>query len=229
MGEFIVRGARRRRLREPRHDQRRRRARGRAGALLRHPQRPRHVRGRLPRLPLRRPAHDGRERVERREGLRAHRAARGALRVRRYEDVSDDIALLALQGPTRAAILQPLTEHRSERHRLLPLRRSAPSPACRTSIVSRTGYTGEDGFELYFAERRTPHRSGTRSRAPATSRPCGLGAPRLAAPRDGDGALRQRHRRHRHAARGEPRLDREARKGRLRRARRARQAEGATA
>ena len=42
--------------------------------------------------------------------------------------------------------------------------------------------------------------------------------PRLAAARDGHGALRQRHRRHHHAARGQPRLAREAQEGRLRRA-----------
>src|SRR5829696_2330529 len=66
----------------------------------------------------------------------------------RLEDVSDDTALLALQGPKAAEILAPLTDvdlaaikyyHFAEGEVMgLP------------SIISRTGYTGEDGFELYF-------------------------------------------------------------------------------
>ena len=65
------------------------------------------------------------------------------------EDISDRVALLALQGPKAAAILQPLTDvalgtiayyHFATGH----------VAGVRDVIVSRTGYTGEDGFELYF-------------------------------------------------------------------------------
>jgi aminomethyltransferase len=64
------------------------------------------------------------------------------------EDISRDVALLALQGPEAASILQPLTATD-----LSPIGyyhfvegEVANVPA----VISRTGYTGEDGFELYF-------------------------------------------------------------------------------
>lgn len=65
------------------------------------------------------------------------------------EDVSDRIALLALQGPSAAAILQPLTG--TELSRIGYYHFAAGSVAGVSDvIISRTGYTGEDGFELYF-------------------------------------------------------------------------------
>jgi aminomethyltransferase len=60
---------------------------------------------------------------------------------------SAETALLALQGPAALAILQPLT-----RVDLAPLGyyHCAPGVVSRAPcIISRTGYTGEDGFELY--------------------------------------------------------------------------------
>ena len=72
MGEFLVTGPQARRLRELRDDQQRRRARDQSGALLRNPERSRHVRRRLPRLSFCRSHHDGRQRVEQRQRLRAH-------------------------------------------------------------------------------------------------------------------------------------------------------------
>jgi glycine cleavage system T protein (aminomethyltransferase) len=67
----------------------------------------------------------------------------------RIEDVSDDIALLALQGPQAARILQPLTSVplSSIKYYHFAVGVVADVPDV---IVSRTGYTGEDGFELYF-------------------------------------------------------------------------------
>jgi aminomethyltransferase len=62
-------------------------------------------------------------------------------------DASDDTALLAIQGPVAAHIVQSLTD--------TPLddmgyyRFSPGSVAGVEGIISRTGYTGEDGFELY--------------------------------------------------------------------------------
>ncbi len=63
-------------------------------------------------------------------------------------DVSDATGLLALQGPRAAGILQPLTS--------VNLADIQPFHFARGTILdveatlSRTGYTGEDGFELYF-------------------------------------------------------------------------------
>lgn len=62
-------------------------------------------------------------------------------------NVSAETALLALQGPAALAILQPLT-----RVELAPLGyyHCASGLVSRaTCLISRTGYTGEDGFELY--------------------------------------------------------------------------------
>ncbi|HZP59154.1 MAG TPA: glycine cleavage T C-terminal barrel domain-containing protein, partial [Opitutaceae bacterium] len=62
---------------------------------------------------------------------------------------SADYALLALQGPRAEAILQPLAA--------VPLAAlkyyhfTAGAIAGVTCLISRTGYTGEDGFELYHA------------------------------------------------------------------------------
>jgi aminomethyltransferase len=65
------------------------------------------------------------------------------------EDVSDATALLALQGPEAAKILQPLTDIdlSSIKYYHFAVGTVAGVPGI---IVSRTGYTGEDGFELYF-------------------------------------------------------------------------------
>ncbi|MBI2962924.1 MAG: glycine cleavage system aminomethyltransferase GcvT [Deltaproteobacteria bacterium] len=62
---------------------------------------------------------------------------------------SAEFALLALQGPRAAAILQPLTGLA-----LAPLRSffvAEGEVAGARALVSRTGYTGENGFEIYLA------------------------------------------------------------------------------
>jgi aminomethyltransferase len=64
------------------------------------------------------------------------------------EDVSDRFALLAVQGPKVEGILQPLVNVD-----LAPIgyyRFVEGTIAGVPATISRTGYTGEDGFELYF-------------------------------------------------------------------------------
>src|SRR6476619_6330629 len=63
------------------------------------------------------------------------------------EDVSDDMGLLALQGPEAARILQPLTE--TDLSTIKYYHFAEGEVAGMPMIISRTGYTGEDGFELY--------------------------------------------------------------------------------
>ncbi|MEX0912317.1 MAG: glycine cleavage system aminomethyltransferase GcvT [Gemmatimonadota bacterium] len=63
-------------------------------------------------------------------------------------DRSDEIALLALQGPRAAEVLQPLCDVNLET--IGYYRFAQGSVADRSAIVSRTGYTGEDGFEIYL-------------------------------------------------------------------------------
>jgi glycine cleavage system T protein (aminomethyltransferase) len=65
------------------------------------------------------------------------------------EDISDDMALLALQGPEAQQILQPLTGVDLEAIGYYHFATGAVA-GIPNVIVSRTGYTGEDGFELYF-------------------------------------------------------------------------------
>ena len=68
------------------------------------------------------------------------------------DDVSDETALLALQGPKAAEILQDLTDAdlSSVKYYHFTHGSVAGVPGI---IISRTGYTGEDGFELYFPNR----------------------------------------------------------------------------
>ena len=64
-------------------------------------------------------------------------------------DRSDEIALVAVQGPAAEAVVQSLAvEAISLRYtQCLETELEATVPA----VVARTGYTGEDGFELYVA------------------------------------------------------------------------------
>jgi len=65
------------------------------------------------------------------------------------EDVSDETALLALQGPRAAAILQELTETDLSTVKYYHFAEGSVA-GVEGVVISRTGYTGEDGFELYF-------------------------------------------------------------------------------
>jgi aminomethyltransferase len=63
------------------------------------------------------------------------------------DDVSDDMGLLALQGPRAAQILQPLTA--ADLAQIGYYHFVEGDVGGMPMIISRTGYTGEDGFELY--------------------------------------------------------------------------------
>jgi aminomethyltransferase len=69
-------------------------------------------------------------------------------------NVSDDYALLALQGPKALAILAPLASLDAGAIRYYGFAQGevAGVPA----LLSRTGYTGEDGVELYLAPGDAP-------------------------------------------------------------------------
>jgi aminomethyltransferase len=72
----------------------------------------------------------------------------------RLRDISDDIGLLALQGPKAEATLQPLTE--TNLADLPYYHHTTGRIAGVDCFISRTGYTGEDGFELYCRAADTP-------------------------------------------------------------------------
>lgn len=65
----------------------------------------------------------------------------------RLRNISDEVGLLALQGPRAEATLQPHTE--TPLKELGYYRFATGKVAGCGCFISRTGYTGEDGFELY--------------------------------------------------------------------------------
>lgn len=92
----------------------------------------------------------------------------------RLENISDGVAQLALQGPRAAEILASLAEALPEKY-YSALRGKAAGVDC---LISRTGYTGEDGFELYCAPAKAPELWDALLAAgkEAGIIPCGLGA-----------------------------------------------------
>jgi aminomethyltransferase len=73
----------------------------------------------------------------------------------RLEDRSDETALLALQGPRARAILGPLASVDVEA--VGYYRFTEGRVAGRDALVAATGYTGEDGFELYLSADDAAH------------------------------------------------------------------------
>jgi aminomethyltransferase len=77
-------------------------------------------------------------------------AQKGGINIR-LKDISAEVGLLAVQGPRAEALLQPLAG--------MPLSRvkyyhfDVGNVAGAQCFISRTGYTGEDGFELYCRDR----------------------------------------------------------------------------
>ncbi|MCX7623126.1 MAG: glycine cleavage system aminomethyltransferase GcvT [Thermomicrobium sp.] len=86
------------------------------------------------------------------EWLREHRARHQAWNVE-IEDVSDRTGMLALQGPLAESILQRLTTQ--DLAALAPFAIARAEVAGTATLIARTGYTGEDGFELYCPIERT--------------------------------------------------------------------------
>jgi aminomethyltransferase len=77
--------------------------------------------------------------------IRAHLRGQATL-----SNCSDQMAQLALQGPAAESILQALTDVPLATLRGFRFYGDIPVDGVRC-LVSRTGYTGEDGFELYLA------------------------------------------------------------------------------
>ena len=87
-------------------------------------------------------------------------------------DESDDWALLALQGPQATDLLQNLTD--AYLSTLRYYRSLEAEVAGIRAMISRTGYTGEDGFEIYLSPGDAPRLWRELIEAGAT--PAGLGA-----------------------------------------------------
>lgn len=65
------------------------------------------------------------------------------------QNVSAEYCQIALQGPDALSILQPLTETPLDEIKYYHFREGSVDNVA--AIISRTGYTGEDGFEVYAA------------------------------------------------------------------------------
>ncbi len=91
-------------------------------------------------------------------------------------NVSDATGLIALQGPLAQRILQPLTE--TPLDSIVYYHCQPGAVAGIECIISRTGYTGEDGFELYCAAGQSGALWDALLAAgrPEGLLPCGLGA-----------------------------------------------------
>jgi aminomethyltransferase len=92
-----------------------------------------------------------------------------------FEDISDSLAQIALQGPGSEAILASLSKTIPEKYYTLIEKGNAAGIDC---IVSRTGYTGERGFEFYCSPEKAEalwERLLDAGKA-ASLIPCGLGA-----------------------------------------------------
>lgn len=67
-----------------------------------------------------------------------------------FEDISDNVAQIALQGPKALEVMRKVSDESK-----LPTKYYTFVPRCtvagKTCLVSRTGYTGEFGYEIYCA------------------------------------------------------------------------------
>ena len=93
------------------------------------------------------------------------------------KDVSREIAQLALQGPRAEEILSSLTNEEEIPRKYYSFRENVDVGGVK-ALVSRTGYTGEDGFELYCApvDAVMLYRRLLEAGAPFGMIPAGLGA-----------------------------------------------------
>ncbi|MYB19497.1 MAG: hypothetical protein F4Y16_11000, partial [Holophagales bacterium] len=72
----------------------------------------------------------------------------------RIDDQSDETALIAVQGPRAAGIVADVVGAAAAELRYYSFLRDHPAEDQDQLLVSRTGYTGEDGFEIYTPPER---------------------------------------------------------------------------
>jgi aminomethyltransferase len=84
--------------------------------------------------------------------MQRQRSTRPELEVE-VDDVSESLGMIAIQGPTAAAIVAELTD--TDLSGLEPFHIVRATVAGIPLLAARTGYTGEDGFEFYVPQEQT--------------------------------------------------------------------------
>jgi aminomethyltransferase len=84
--------------------------------------------------------------------MQRQRSTRPELEVE-VDDVSESLGMIAIQGPTAAAIVAELTD--IDLSGLEPFHIVRATVAGIPLLAARTGYTGEDGFEFYVPQEQT--------------------------------------------------------------------------
>lgn len=92
----------------------------------------------------------------------------------RLDNVSDQIGQIAVQGPMAGRLMGPLAG--DDLSRLGYYRAMESTVAGVKCLISRTGYTGEDGFEVYADASTAPRVWDAVSTGSPAPVPCGLGA-----------------------------------------------------
>ena len=87
-------------------------------------------------------------------------------------NLTEQTAMIACQGPRAAALLQQFTD--DDLSKIRPLRAKSPTVNGSKSYLARTGYTGEDGFEIMLPAEAAPALWSGLVDLGASS--CGLGA-----------------------------------------------------
>ncbi|KKK38213.1 glycine cleavage system protein T [Mesobacillus campisalis] len=94
------------------------------------------------------------------------------------QNISNDMAQLAIQGPKAERVLQRLTKTDLSQIGFFQFAQDVELDGTSDVLVSRTGYTGEDGFELYLAAEKAVSLWERLLQAGKEDglKPCGLGA-----------------------------------------------------
>ena len=97
----------------------------------------------------------------------------------KLENLSDDFTQIAIQGPKGASLLQKLTDANLSSVKFYWVTRGTVC-GLRDTLIARTGYTGEDGFEIYVpADEATSERVWNEILEAGKefgAAPCGLGS-----------------------------------------------------
>ncbi|WP_208588632.1 glycine cleavage system aminomethyltransferase GcvT [Gracilibacillus suaedae] len=91
-------------------------------------------------------------------------------------NISDQIVQLAIQGPDALQILQQLTDIDLNKIGTFRFIQNVKVAGVTNCLVSRTGYTGEDGFEIYLASNEATKLWRELLSLEEAPQPCGLGS-----------------------------------------------------